>query len=63
MAGVLAERVPLAAVTGEVGAERLANRAPHAVGGDHVAAPDRAQTVDLDVDVIVASSVSIDANP
>ena len=33
--GVLPEAVPLTEVAGFAGAERLADRAPHAVGGDH----------------------------
>ena len=50
VAHVLAEGVPFAEVAGLVDAERLADRAPHPVGGDDVARPNGAEPVDLDID-------------
>ena len=47
VAGVLAERVPLAEVAGLGVAEQLAHRRPHPVGGDEVAGGDGADAVDL----------------
>ena len=46
--------MPLAEVAGLAETERLAHRAPHAVGGDDVAGGDGFVAVDADVDVVAA---------
>ena len=52
VAGVGPEGVPLAEVTRFGDADRLAHRAPHAVGGDDVARRDRVVIDDADDDVV-----------
>ncbi len=49
-ADVLAKRMPVAAVAGCAGAQRLAQRRPHPVGTDHVRRGQLAEAFDLDGD-------------
>ena len=52
--------MPLPEVAGLADAECLANRRPHAVGGDHVARPDGADTVGFERDPFVGLAFDLD---